>query len=1034
VLVRAPGSGTLTLQPDGAFTFTPATGFDGTTTFTYEASDGTTRSRAATVTITVNAVDGPPSAQPDSYSTNEDQTLSVGAANGVLANDSDPDGDKLTAFLVSGPASGTLTLQPNGAFGFVPAAGFDGNVTFTYQAGDGTLRSNAATVTITVNAANDPPTAQADLYTTAEDTALSVPAAAGVLANDSASNGGTTLTAALIRTVTNGSLTLRPDGSFTYTPSANFNGATTFTYQARAESAESATVTVTITVTATNDAPFISNSPPRTVAEGVTYRYTLAASDPDGDALEITAPSLPSWLHFVAPATIAGTPAQSDVGTHDVAMQVSDGIAPPVVSRFQISVQGVDNAPTIAAIPAQTASEGAAFELDLTSFVADPDTPAADIKYAATSGLPPGMTLSAGGRLNGTPTLGSSVGRHTIRFTAADATTRVPGQVVLTVIAADHIDLAVSMSVAPTPAKLEEPVTWSLTIANRATGVSAPGVTLDASFGGDVPFRFDAPATPGCSAAPSGNETQFHCELGALAGGTATTIALTGRGSFAGDVFGRAAIAASGAAIDEVPDNDTAAASLSVAQRVGSAPAQRIAGINARAVAAADFNGDGFDDLAVATASPQGVVLLTNTVDPANGVRRMLDPTPQSLGGEALGTDLAVADLDRDGDLDLVLAAAAGAPDRVFLAANGSFTSTALGAATRDSRAVAVGDVNGDAFVDLVFAAAGGSPVLINSGSGAVFTSGPRIGDGDAVGVLLVDVVGDSLPDLVIANADGDAAVYGNGGGNFTLTRTLPTGPTSGVATGDFNGDGRADLVFSRASAASPGVPSALVWLNGPSLFLSDELGAAATSDLVVRDFDIDGNTDVLASSSTDQRIFSNAGAANGRFVAHSQQLATSGVRAAAAGRFSNDDRVDLAVAGDGIAVFVNDGKGNLGSGDTTPPTLALRGEPTLNLVIDSPFTDPGATATDAVDGDLSSRIVVSGNVNTARLGAYTLTYTVSDLSGNTAPAVTRTVNIQAQPETQQGGGGGAIGDLLLAVLLAAWLARPALRAAPAKP
>src|SRR5204862_2475381 len=128
-------------------------------------------------------------------------------------------------------------------------------------AGDGTLRSNAATVTITVNAANEPPTAQADSYTTAEDTAFSVPAAAGVLANDSESNGGTTLTAALIRTVTNGSLTLRPDGSFTYTPSANFNGATTFTYQARAGSAESATVTVTITVTATNDAPFISNSP-----------------------------------------------------------------------------------------------------------------------------------------------------------------------------------------------------------------------------------------------------------------------------------------------------------------------------------------------------------------------------------------------------------------------------------------------------------------------------------------------------------------------------------------------------------------------------------------------------------------------------------------------------------------------------------------------------------------------------------------------------------------------------------------------------
>jgi hypothetical protein len=580
------------------------------------------------------------------------------------------------------------------------------------------------------------------------------------------------------------------------------------------------------------------------------------------------------------------------------------------------------------------------------------------------------------------------------------------------------------LSVAPTPVGLEAPVTWTVAIANRAAAVSAPGVTLEASFAGDVPFRFDAPATPGCTATASGNQTGISCTLGPLAGGASTTIAFTGRGSFAGDVFGRAAVAATGSAIDEVPGNDTATASLSVAQRVSSAPQQRVAGIAARAVAAADFNGDGFDDLVVATASPQGVVLLANSVDPANAARRMLATTPQSLGGEALGTDLAVADLDRDGDLDVVLAAAAGAPDRAFLAAGGSFTSTALGAAALDSRAVAAADVNGDAFVDLVFANPGGSSLWINTGSGGAFTTGPRIGAGDARDVLLVDVLGDSLPDLVLANADGDAAVYANSGGVFKLARTLPTGPTSSVASGDFNADGRSDLVFGRATATPPGVPTTLVWLNGPEFFLSDELGAAETSGMLVRDFDLDGRADVLASSSTGQRIFTNAGAANGTFVLHPQQVATSGARGAAAGRFSSDDRIDLAVAGDGIAVFVNDGKGNFGSGDSTSPTLALRGQPTVNIVIDSPFTDLGATASDAVDGDLSSRIVVSGSVNTAVLGTYTLTYAVSDLSGNAATPVTRTVNVQAQAEATDGGGGGAIGTDLIVLLLAAWLAR----------
>jgi VCBS repeat-containing protein len=76
--------------------------------------------------------------------------LSVSAALGVLANDSDPDSATLTATAVDQPANGTLALSADGSFTYTPNVGFSGQDTFTYQAGDGTDTSAPATVTITV--------------------------------------------------------------------------------------------------------------------------------------------------------------------------------------------------------------------------------------------------------------------------------------------------------------------------------------------------------------------------------------------------------------------------------------------------------------------------------------------------------------------------------------------------------------------------------------------------------------------------------------------------------------------------------------------------------------------------------------------------------------------------------------------------------------------------------------------------------------------------------------------------------------------
>jgi VCBS repeat-containing protein len=176
-------------------------------------------------------------------------------APGVLGNDSDPDGDPLTAVLATGPGHGSLTLNANGSFSYTPAADFAGSDSFTYRASDSSLNSNLVTVTISVTATNDTPAGVADAYTTAEDTVLTVPAP-GVLGNDSDPDGDP-LTAVLATAPSHGSLTLNANGSFSYTPAANFAGSDSFTYRASDGSLNSNPVTVTITVTAVNDAPTV---------------------------------------------------------------------------------------------------------------------------------------------------------------------------------------------------------------------------------------------------------------------------------------------------------------------------------------------------------------------------------------------------------------------------------------------------------------------------------------------------------------------------------------------------------------------------------------------------------------------------------------------------------------------------------------------------------------------------------------------------------------------------------------------------------
>lgn len=255
LLETTTAHGILTFQSSGGFTYSPTSNYNGTDSFTYRATDGVAQSAPATVTITVTPANDTPVAVADPfYSATTGIQLAVGSAagaspQGVLLNDSDIDGDALTATLTGGPSGGTLSLQPNGSFTFTAASA--GVYTFSYAASDGTAASSDALVTITVtNPVNHPPVAVNDAATTRANVTVDIP----VLANDSDPDGPLPNAASSVVIVTRplvryGSVTIQPNGQIRFVPYRNFRGTAVFTYKAvDTQGATSNTATVRVSV------------------------------------------------------------------------------------------------------------------------------------------------------------------------------------------------------------------------------------------------------------------------------------------------------------------------------------------------------------------------------------------------------------------------------------------------------------------------------------------------------------------------------------------------------------------------------------------------------------------------------------------------------------------------------------------------------------------------------------------------------------------------------------------------------------------
>jgi VCBS repeat-containing protein len=396
-----PSHGTLTVNPNGSFTYTPQGNYHGSDSFTYRITDGDLESNTATATITVTPVNDAPVAANDSYTINEDVVLDTAAQSlpGVLANDTDFDGDTLRAVLVAGVSHGTLSLANNGSFIYTPQANYNGADSFTYRANDGALDSGVVTVTITIRAVNDAPVAVNDSYATNQNQVLTVAASKGVLINDTDVE-GSSLQALLVSAPLHGAVSLAANGSFVYTPNTGYYGFDTFTYKATDGAADSNTATVTIKVNARpvaqNDGPYIVGEGGVLVVagEGVLFNDT----DLDGDPLKAILVSGPTHgtltLNDNGLFTYTPNIPNTDYsGPDSFTYKANDGVADSNVATVTIVVTPVPDAP-VAVNDDYTVSEDGVLDIGAPGVLGNDSDADGDALTASLVASPPNGTVT----------------------------------------------------------------------------------------------------------------------------------------------------------------------------------------------------------------------------------------------------------------------------------------------------------------------------------------------------------------------------------------------------------------------------------------------------------------------------------------------------------------------------------------------------------------------------------------------------------------------------------------------------------------
>ncbi len=336
---------------NGKLVFTPAENFNGDVEITYTVTDGALTDQA-TVNVTVNAVNDTPVVE----SSIADQTLAEDFTpytinlNTAFSDVDNVDGE--LSFSVSGNSNIQVAIV-NGIATFTPTADWNGKETITFTAKDPSGESVSQTVNFTVASVAD---IVADKATVVEDT----PTIIKVLGNDTFEGDGKVVSLDTNNGPANGTVSVNPDGSVTYSPNDNYHGADSFTYIVTSGGASEST-TVNVDVTPVNDVPVAKDDTATTQEDtAVTIDVLPNDTDIDGDTLRIDSASVPSDQGTVeiVDGKLVFTPAENFNGDAEITYTVTDGELTDE-AKVTVTVNPVNDAPTIKVDAVESITEDA---------------------------------------------------------------------------------------------------------------------------------------------------------------------------------------------------------------------------------------------------------------------------------------------------------------------------------------------------------------------------------------------------------------------------------------------------------------------------------------------------------------------------------------------------------------------------------------------------------------------------------------------------------------------------------------------------